>query len=120
MVFCSLQDAYGKEWKNTPNTGSMTPCQSSNFTTQDPYFDDQVQSGILDKLEKLENQIEYFTHKAAAPKKSFMRKERFTASNTTVSPPTSPSTNTNNGRLENIIHYTLIAIFGALVVENVF
>ena len=113
MVFCSLKDAYGESWKNN-NANSMTPCQSSNFTTNDPYFDDQMSSGIINKLEKLENAIEYFTKQSSIPNKPpvkagiYPKKEKF-----------SPS-GKNNTRLENIIHYTLVAIFGALVVENIF
>jgi len=114
MVFCSLKDAYGDEWKSSRNH-SMTPCQSSKFTSSDPYFDDQVQSGILDKLEKLEGQIEYFTAQSTGPKKTSQytapkptTKENFTAAKT------------SNARLENIIHYSLMAIFGALVCENMF
>jgi len=113
MVFCSLKDAYGESWKGN-NSNSMTPCQSSNFTTNDPYFDDQMSSGILNKLNKLENAIEYFTKQSDVPKKPsvkagvYTKKEKFTSSEK------------NNTRLENIIHYTLIAIFGALVAENIF
>ena len=115
MVFCSLKDAYGDEWKNSSNH-TMTPCQPASFTTHDPYFDDQAQSGILNKLEKLEGKIEYFTKQATKQNKSIPQRsaqqhsaprmrEKFTSSS-------------QNRRLENIIHYTLIAIFGALVVEN--
>jgi len=117
MVYCSLSEAYGKsDWSSSGSTNPMTaPLQPGNFCTNDPYFDSQQSKGkpaqnssenIIDKFNDLERKIEAFTQ----------------FDQTAIKSTPKPSLNKSkiNERLENILHYVLISIFSALMVENLF
>jgi len=102
MVFCSIQEAYGTEFETTRASYNSPPCSSKQFNPNDPYFalagaSPAEPTDVSVELENLKNKLETFVSAAGNHNENFSAPRQ---------------------RLENILHYTLVAIFAALVVDN--
>ena len=115
MVYASISEAYGDSWKQSGPT-AQTRSDQSPYASCDPYFDEEAQKGFTEQIEQLKSKIEHFTHKAQLQKP--VTKETFVVADTVPVVVTTQNPKSTNKRLENIINYTLMAIFASLIIEN--
>lgn len=102
-----MKEAFGSGFSESRASYTAPPCNSQQFNPNDPYgnvFSGNNQqpdnSPILEKIQLLERQIETFVSGGGGP-------------NVTANALSS------RRRLENILHYVLLSIFVALVMENI-
>jgi len=110
MVYCSIQEAYGVNFKTRSNYNTP-PVKPATFASpKDPYLTGEVHEelpsnydtdDIISKFKNLEKKLETFV---AGPN-DIVNSSRLTTQGT-------------KQRLENILHYVLMALFAGLVVEG--
>ena len=111
MVYCSIQEAYGVDFKTRSNYNTP-PVEPATFASpKDPYLTGQEDNkeipsnydpnDIINRFKDLEHKI-----------------ETFVASPSDLKNQTQITVKGTKHRLENILHYVLMALFAGLVVEG--
>lgn len=112
MVYCSIKDAYGEDWKTKENYYTP-PSQPYKFNASDPYFDSNnyygaYETGVSDRIKELEAKLD--------------RVENFFAGDSSANEPTAPEPTKGSlgktQRIENILYYVLLIIFAAQIMEG--
>ena len=111
MVYCSIQEAYGVNFKTRSNYNTP-PVKPATFANpKDPYLtgeDNEELSSKDGNNDTIMNRFKDLEHKI----------ETFVASPSDLKNQTQITVKGTKHRLENILHYVLMALFAGLVVEG--
>lgn len=116
MVYCSIKDAYGENWKTKENYYTP-PSQPYKFNASDPYFDSNkyygaYETGVSDRIKELEQKLDRVENFYAGDSSNDTSNDE-----PSVAQPKGISLNKGQ-RIENILYYVLLIIFAAQIMEG--